>query len=120
MGVKVYAKPRTTPETDRALRTLSSTITNIGNRYQVGLLWKDDVPSLPDNRPVALRRLFALENRFRRNPELAKNYASVLNKYITLGHTRKLSCEELTGVSGRVNYLPHHSMNHPANQKGPV
>ena len=33
---------------------LESTIKNVGNRYQVGLMWKSDVINLPDNRMFAL------------------------------------------------------------------
>ena len=48
----------------RAMEVFQSTVRNIGNRYKVGLPWIADNSQLPDNRNIALQRLFSLERRF--------------------------------------------------------
>ena len=39
------------------LEALSRTIRKVDGRYKVGLVWKDAVKSLPDNRALARKRL---------------------------------------------------------------
>ena len=48
----------------RAMEVFQSTVRNIGNRYKVGLPRIADNSQLPDNRNIALQRLFSLERRF--------------------------------------------------------
>jgi hypothetical protein len=72
----------------QGLHILESTIKNVGNRYEVGLMWKSDQVRLPDNRKVALRRLFSQERRFENDPEYARKYNAVIEEYINLGLAR--------------------------------
>lgn len=39
----------------RAISILESTIKYVGYRYEVGVLWKNDPPNLPNNYPVAVK-----------------------------------------------------------------
>ena len=94
----------------RGEEILKSTIQNVGNRYKIGLMWSTDNPQLPDNRTVALSRLFALERRFKRDPEFAAKYQAVVEDYIKLGHARLLSAEEVRHKTGKTWYLPHHGV----------
>jgi len=94
----------------QGLQILESTIKNVGNRYEVGLMWKSEQVRLPDNRKVALRRLFSQERRFENDPEYARKYNAVIEEYINLGHARYLSKEEAERRSDKTWYLPHHGV----------
>ena len=53
--------PTLLPKNDtHALQILESTTINEKDRYSVGLLWKDDKPSLPYNRNMAISRMLSL------------------------------------------------------------
>ena len=73
-------------------------------------MWKSDQVRLPDNRKVALRRLFSQERRFENDPEYARKYNAVIEEYINLGHARYLSKEEAERRSDKTWYLPHHGV----------
>ena len=107
MGIQ-SSTPPLSREDKIAVNILESTIANIGNRYEVGLLWKPGAPNLPNNRQQALRRLFKLEARFRKDPEFAQRYSKVINEYLGLGHARAVEKEELDGSWSW--YLPHHGV----------
>ncbi|KAI9550868.1 hypothetical protein GHT06_006258 [Daphnia sinensis] len=86
----------------RGQRILESTVKNVGNRYQVGLMWKTDNVNLPDNRGTALKRLFSMERRFQRDEDFARKYDAVVKEYISLDHARLLTTDELRNRSIRV------------------
>ena len=102
--------PVLSEEDSRGLKVLEETTRNIGNRYEIGIMWKSDQVKLPDNRNVALRRLFAQERRFVHHPEYAQKYHDVIQDYVSLGHARYLSKEEADTRSDRTWYLPHHGV----------
>ena len=104
---QVVTGPVLSADDKRGLNILESTIKNIGNRYEVGLMWASDQVKLPDNRKAALRRLFQQERRFERDPEYARQYHAAIQEYITLGHARYLSKEEAAKRTDRTNYLTH-------------
>jgi hypothetical protein len=94
----------------RGQRILDSSIVHVGDRYQVGLMWKNDNVELPNNRQVALKRLFSLERRFARDADFARKYDAVVQEYVNLGHARLLSAEEAKSVTSKTWYLPHHGV----------
>ena len=96
----------------QAITLLNSSIRHLGDRYKVGLTWKDPASPLPDNRQVALRRFLLLETRFRKDPAYAKGYAKVMEEYIALGHASRVTCAD-GNPPGRVWYLPHHGVVNP-------
>ncbi|KAK3716442.1 hypothetical protein QZH41_007050 [Actinostola sp. cb2023] len=87
------AKPMSV-EDRQALKTIDSTITKRDDHYQMGLLWKDDNPSLLYNRAVAEARLQHLNKRFRHDPDLEKKYRAVMTDYLAKGYARRLTDEE--------------------------
>ena len=95
-----------------ALALLQSTIRHIGDRYEVGLMWKSDNITLPDNRSSALRQFRALQRRFIKDPSYAEKYDKVISEYISLGHARKTE-EDDKGTPGRVWYLHQHGVTSP-------
>ena len=54
-GTNLDAKTIMYKEDAQALHTLESTVKDIGNRYEVGLLWKDQDCILPNNKSTALK-----------------------------------------------------------------
>ena len=72
--------------------------------YEVGLLWKDDEPSLPNNRQMAERRAELLRRRLTKpgNEDLAAKYREVMQGYIDKGFARKLTEKELEKESDQL------------------
>ena len=54
----------------QAQKMLESTTKFTGERYEVGMLWSDPEPNLPNNYSSALGQLHSLERRFQRDPNL--------------------------------------------------
>jgi len=60
---------------------------------------------------LAIKRLFLLKERFKRNPGYYKDYAKFMEKVI---EDCAEKCEDVVaGSAGRVNYVPHHGVFHP-------
>ncbi|XP_018368502.1 PREDICTED: uncharacterized protein LOC108764661 [Trachymyrmex cornetzi] len=79
---------------------------NIEGRFVVGLPQREDI-ELAESYSTAVKRLYALENRFARQPELKLEYIQFMEKYETLGHMSRV--EENTSKSGQdIYYIPHH------------
>ena len=63
--------PKVLPKGDkRAVDILAKTTKKENNRYSVGLLWKEDTVTLPNNRSMAISRMISLEKKFDRQPDL--------------------------------------------------
>ena len=61
----------------------------IGGRYEVAIPWKEEFPSLPDNREEAEKRLFSLEKNLLKRPEVARRYKEAMNANVEKGYVRK-------------------------------
>ena len=96
MGTLPHVPDLLSDDDYKAVKILESTIRCVDNRYEVGLMWRESDPVLPDNRSSAFRRLLSIESRFKRDPAFAKTYRSVIEEYIALGHARLISHAELT------------------------
>ena len=66
-------------EDERALEILKKTTRLKDGRYEVGLLWRNDNPELPNCRTRAEKRLQKLKRHFQRNPEFAGQNSTVMN-----------------------------------------
>ncbi|XP_057380662.1 uncharacterized protein LOC130703059 [Daphnia carinata] len=98
----------------RANKILNETTRFVGDRYESGLLWKNEEPNLPDNSQSTLARFLKLERRLIADENLGRRYSAAINKYISLGHARKLSAEEVDyRPAGRTWFLPHHPVISP-------
>ena len=74
----------------------------IGGRYEVAIPWKEEFPSLPDNRE---ERLFSLEKNLIKKAEVARRYKEAMNVNVEMGYVRKLEPNE--SEAGPSWYLPH-------------
>ena len=90
----------------RALGIMERTVKKVGDHYSVGLLWKDDNPSLPNSRSLAVKRLMSLKCRLGKNPSLLERYKEKMIEYIQ-NYAESVPIEQPPQV-GRVYYVPHH------------
>ena len=99
---------------ERAKTILKSTSFKIGGRFITGLLWKNDSICFPDSRPMALKRLFALEKKLEKDPELKIEVHKQIRDYVENGFAHIASPEELRSADpNRVWYLPLNIVSHP-------
>ena len=77
-------------------------------RDEIPLLWKEDHPKLLDNKELALQRLYSLEKKLQKSPELEKKYSNAIKEYIDKGYAIKLSEREANKTCNITNYIPHH------------
>ena len=85
----------------------------------MGLLWKNDQPSLPFNRAMAKIRLHHLKRGLERDKDLHEKYSSAISSYVTKGHAGKRTKEEADRRSNKTWYLPHHPVISP-NKQGKI
>jgi len=66
----------------------------LDGKYQVALPWKENIPDLPDNYDIALRRLCNTEKRLLKNPDIAAAYSENITQYLEKGYIRKIDPTE--------------------------
>lgn len=77
-------------EDKRALALMENTIKFNGERYEMPLLWKDKSVMLPESKNMALRRLYCLERKLDKNPEMAVQYCDKIDEYLQKGYASKI------------------------------
>ncbi|VDP01960.1 unnamed protein product, partial [Schistosoma mattheei] len=80
-------------EDKRALEIVSSPFKLEVGHFQVGLPWKYDRPSLPNNLELAGCRLECLRKRFTKDNSLLEEYQAVMNKHLSKGYIIEASKE---------------------------
>ena len=65
-----------------------------GERYEIAVPWKEDRPHLPNNLPMAEKRLKSVEQKLLRDNELARAYQGVIEDYLQKGYIRKVLQDE--------------------------
>ena len=93
------------PDEQCALEQVEKSLKYLDGRYQVALPWKENVPDLPDNYDMALRRLYNTEKRLLKNPEIAAAYSENITQYLEKGYIHKIDPTE--EKPARRWYLPH-------------
>ncbi|XP_055522992.1 uncharacterized protein LOC129717172 [Wyeomyia smithii] len=105
--VSVEPKPGLSEEEERAQMILETTTKRVGERFETGLLWKQDNFTLPNSYPMALRRLECLERKMNRCPDLKENLHRQITEYQSKGYAHKATPAELTNADPRrIWYLP--------------
>ncbi|XP_038117193.1 uncharacterized protein LOC119769289 [Culex quinquefasciatus] len=104
-GVASFAVPESA-EDQRAKKILETTTKRTGERFETGLLWREDERRFPDSYPMATRRLQALERKLDKNPALKQNVSQQIAEYQNKGYAHKATAEELKTPSNAVWYLP--------------
>ncbi|XP_055623158.1 uncharacterized protein LOC129766604 [Toxorhynchites rutilus septentrionalis] len=103
----VVAVKKETKEDGRALGILQCTTKRLGNRFETGLLWKNDEFSFPDSYPNAVKRLKQLEQKLERNPAISENVHKQIVEYQQKGYAHLATPGELSGTDPcKAWYLP--------------
>ena len=97
----------------QAQKVLESTTKFTGERYEVGMLWSEPEPNLPNNYSSALGQFYSLERRFQRNPNLKSLYQQSIYTDVEKGFVKILDKSEVKGTFGKEWYLPHHPVLNP-------
>ncbi|XP_055923385.1 uncharacterized protein LOC129953880 [Eupeodes corollae] len=97
----------------KAKEIMKNTTRKIGKRYEIGLLWREFVPTLPNSFSMALKRLISIEKKMSREPEFADRYREGIRKYVDSGYARKLVEDEINNTRHAVWYLPHFAVQSP-------
>ncbi len=92
-----------------AYEQFTASIQFLDGRYEVSLPWKDPHPVLPNNYNLCLRRLRGLLRRLRQDPDVFREYDSIIRDQIELGVVQVVDDPDVT-ESGKIHYLPHHAV----------
>ncbi|EDW38704.1 GL26942 [Drosophila persimilis] len=111
-GVKP-APPVAGSDDERAQKILEDTTVRLGQRYQTGLLWKDNHIVLPRSFDMAYKRLVNVEKKMKRNGSFAQEYTRIIKDYVSKGYARRLERNEVPVESNRLWYLPHFGVKNP-------
>ena len=76
-------------EEQQAIETLEQTTQFNGERYEVGLLWREDKVELPNDFYSAKGQLKSLERRLQKEETLKNRYQETIDTDVNSGHVRK-------------------------------
>ncbi|KAK3703822.1 hypothetical protein QZH41_010335 [Actinostola sp. cb2023] len=76
------------------MKQMESSVRKVDGHYEVGILWKNTEPWLPENRQMAEARLQSLKRKLERNEHLHRKYRDFMNNLVAKGYARKLTAEE--------------------------
>ena len=101
-------KPAMSKEDAQALAIMENSICLKNGHYEIALPWREAIPQLPNNRPLAEHRSKLLRRRLLKNPDLKSKYSSFMDDLLRNGHARRVPKNRLEHPVGAVWYLPHH------------
>ncbi|KAJ8705579.1 hypothetical protein PYW08_012625 [Mythimna loreyi] len=109
-AIGISEVPRSSADNDRALGILEKTSRLSSNgQWEVGLLWKQDNPQLPDNYTCARHRLTGIVRKLSRDREYALAYQAQVSRLVNEGYASEVE----GSVSDPVWYLPHFGVSNP-------
>ena len=91
-----------------AAEIVRTSIKKENGRYMVRLPLKSKRANIPNNKPVAERRLSYLKRKLQRDPKLKDGYVATVEGYIASGYARKL--EDARDEPYGTWYIPHHAV----------
>ena len=101
----------------RVLEIWDKSLKMVNGHYQIDIPFKADPPELPDNWPVAERRLLSLGRRLSKDEDLLTKYKGTIDELVSKGYAEPVPDEELHSFPGCTWYLPHHSVANPNKEK---
>lgn len=98
-----------TEENTRALRIFNDTTRKIltEDRWETGLIWKEDSVKMPESKLNAKQRLKCIENKMDKDKSFAETYCKKMEEIFRKGYARKVSTEENDMTNKKLWYLPH-------------
>ena len=101
-------------EEQRAIQTLEQTTRFIGERYEIGLLWREDEVKLLESFHSAMGQLKSLERRLQKDKTIKKRCQETIDTDVNAGYVRKVDQAELNETRDKLQwYLPHHPVINP-------
>ena len=94
------------------LRKMEESIHMNNGHYEMPLPLRNGDVQLPNNRQLALKRLYHLGRKLKRNPVLQDDYKTFMANMIAKGHAEAIPDGD-QAVRGRVWYIPHQGVYHP-------
>ena len=95
------------PTEDSVSDHFASSVKMRGNRYEVSLPWREAHDPLPTNYDLSRRRLTGLLRRLKQNPEILKEYDSIIRTQLQNGIVEVVKED---GDAGVIHHLPHHAV----------
>ena len=77
-------------------------------RYEVGLPWRENMPTLPSNYDVCVSRLNSLVKCLKHEPEVFEQYNEVIQKQIEDNIIEVVDPEHDDVPEEKTHYLTHH------------
>jgi len=96
------------PLKDQTHKGMIHTIKFKEGRYEISLPWKDFHPPLPDNYDLSLCRLKGLLQRMSRDPQILKEYSTIIEDQLTAGIIEMV--DQTDETASKTHYLPHHAV----------
>ena len=96
IGITPSGQQHLTPEDKSAWKKVSNSLKFDGQHYEVAVPWRDDRPQLPNNLPMAKKRLVSTERKLMKDKEVAVAYQLVLNDYLDKKYIRRVPDDEPT------------------------
>ena len=110
------ASPNTiNQENKKALQIFEDTVKHNGERYEIGLPWKQNI-QLPNNYFLAKAQLRSLEKRLNEDRQLADTYNSLIQNNIVKGYVEETN-REPSPTCNQLWYLPHQPVQHKQKKK---
>nr|CAB3263161.1 uncharacterized protein LOC104265735 [Phallusia mammillata] len=103
----------TSREDRKTYGIMQKNVKMVEGHYELPLPWRESSACLPDNKPMAERRLTYLKRRLEKDHSLKEKYVSTMQSYLEKGYAREIPREEIESVDGVCWYLPHHPVLHP-------
>ncbi|XP_055613925.1 uncharacterized protein LOC129760309 [Uranotaenia lowii] len=109
-----HISPPLSKEHQQALDILQNTTTYSDNKYQTGLIWRNEQRNFPDSFPMANKRSILLAQRLAKNPQLRTNVQRQIQEYVEKGYSHEITQEELDGTpKANIWYLPLNVVTNP-------
>ena len=89
----------------RAINTLEKRTRLNSERYEVGILWREDEVNLPSHIYSAMGQLMALERRLQNVETLKKRYQETNDTDISAGYVPKLDQVDLNGTRYKLQWF---------------
>ena len=97
----------------KAMKIMEDSLTFADGHYQMAIPWKDETPSLPNNRSMAESRLGHLKRKLSRDSTMRIKYTCFIDDLLIKGYARKIPDKPDKDVSSISWYLPHHNVVNP-------
>ncbi|KAJ8705928.1 hypothetical protein PYW07_010705 [Mythimna separata] len=112
----VQARRPTTDAEGKALAILEKTCRRLEDgRFEAGLLWRKEDEVMPDNYASARTRLFNIEKKLDKDPQLKSEYSKQIQHLIDNQYAEEAPVKD--GENKKTWYLPHFSVVHPLKKK---